>query len=193
MSSQHTLDRVCAFAASAHAAQKRKYSHEPYINHLVRVMETCRRYTGDIRVLAAAVLHDILEDTTVTEKQLAAFLQTVMETGAAGHTLSLVVQLTDVFIKKNYPSMNRRARRHREAERLAMVSPEAQTIKYADILDNLNDIADGDDDFAPVFLRECRTILQRMNQGDQQLYQRVVRAVDENLQAYYRNANIRAL
>lgn len=193
MSPQHTLDRICAFAASAHTAQKRKYSDEPYINHLVRVMDTCRQYTGDIRVLAAAVLHDILEDTTVTEEQLGEFLQSVMEPGVAEDTQSLVVQLTDVYIKKNFPSMNRRTRRHREAERLARVSPDAQTIKYADILDNINDLVGGDDDFAPVFLRECRAILQRMNQGNQLLYQRTVQAVDENLQAYYRNANIRAL
>jgi (p)ppGpp synthase/HD superfamily hydrolase len=57
------LQEIIQFADLAHGKQVRRYTSERYIVHPVRVMETCRQYTNDISVLAAAILHDVLEDT----------------------------------------------------------------------------------------------------------------------------------
>ena len=46
------------------------------------------------------------------------------------------VQSTDIYTKQNYPGWNRRKRKQKEAERLAVAHPDAQTVKYADIIDN---------------------------------------------------------
>jgi hypothetical protein len=187
------LDKIRSFADAAHGSQIRKYSKERYINHPVRVMETCREYTQDLPVLAAALLHDVLEDTKVTRQELNKFLISVMGTGLATITHHLVVELTDVYIKPDYPLLNRRTRRTKEAERLGGVSPEAQMIKYADIIDNVVDISRQDTDFALVYIRESKQLLQQIDKGDPALYQRAIQIVDETLQAFFTKANIKAL
>lgn len=187
------IQRVAAFANEAHAGQMRKYTGEKYIEHLLRVMRLCNEYVQDTAVLSAALLHDTIEDTAVDKKTLEEFLSGIMEKREAERTLKLVVELTDVYVKVDYPDMNRRVRRGREAERLSEASPEAQTIKYADIIDNVQDLGDVETDFAPVFMRECKEILKQMNRGNQELYQRAVRAVDDGLKKYFSRVNIKAL
>ena len=68
------LASVRSFADEAHGEQVRKYSDERYIQHPIRVMETVQDYIADVPVLAAALLHDVLEDTSVTKRELSQFL-----------------------------------------------------------------------------------------------------------------------
>jgi guanosine-3',5'-bis(diphosphate) 3'-pyrophosphohydrolase len=187
------LIKVTAFADEAHGDQMRRYSNERYIVHPVRVMEMVREYVHDVPTLAAALLHDVLEDTPVTTEELDSFLRAVMNEDQAARTLKLVEELTDVFIKDNYPSLNRRTRRTKEAERLSAVSAGAQTIKYADVIDNVVDIARQDTDFALVYMRENKQLLQQMGGGDGRLYARATQAVDDSLKIYWEKSNIRAL
>lgn len=58
--------RAIAFAARAHRCQLRKDNQTPYVSHVVRVAFIVRHVFGiaDERVIAAAVLHDTIEDTT---------------------------------------------------------------------------------------------------------------------------------
>src|SRR5690606_34381100 len=107
-----------------------------------------REYKPDLPIMSAALLHDVLEDTPTGTSELKEFLLSVMEAGKASDTLHLVEELTDIYIKANYPTLNRRTRRSMEAERMASVSPNAQTIKYADIIDNVTDIVRYNTDFA---------------------------------------------
>lgn len=177
-----TLEKIKDFAERAHGTQRRKYSDERYITHPIRVMETCKTYTDDDCVLAAALLHDVLEDTSVTEKAMGEFLRQVMSPSAAGRTLELVVELTDIYTKKNYPGLNRRARKAKEADRLSKVSGDAQTIKYADVIDNATNIFVHDPDFAVVFIQEGRSVLKRMLKGDAELYDRAMKVVEDCLE-----------
>jgi (p)ppGpp synthase/HD superfamily hydrolase len=175
---QDVIDKIKDFADQAHGEQKRKYTPERYIVHPVRVMEICREYTTDISVLAAALLHDVLEDTVTTRDEIKEFLSTVMDVEKAERTVQLVEELTDEFIKENYPQWNRRRRKQKEAERLSRVSAQAQTIKYADIIDNSVEIVYQDTDFAQVYLFEVRAILKTMSKGDKHLYQRAIETID---------------
>ncbi len=63
------LEKVKEFADNAHGDQMRKYTPDRYIVHPIRVMEICREYDSRLPVLAAALLHDVLEDTKVTEQR----------------------------------------------------------------------------------------------------------------------------
>ncbi len=175
------LEKVRAFADQAHGKQARWYTQERYIVHPVRVMEICREYTTDEAILADALLHDVLEDTPVNKEELTRFLLTVMETEEAIRTVDLVEELTDVYVKSNYPALNRQKRKTREAARLEKTSAAAQTVKYADILDNSVEITRHDPQFARLFLREGKDFLSRMTKGDQRLYQRAVLTVDHCL------------
>src|SRR5690606_11185810 len=98
---------VTRFAEMAHRGQTRKYTVEPYIVHPVRVMEICRQVTCDTKVLYAALLHDVLEDTAVTAYEIHSYLYALLGTPGAKQTLDLVVELTDVYTKSAYPVWNR--------------------------------------------------------------------------------------
>lgn len=175
------LEQVRSFAAKAHEGQERKYADEPYINHPVRVMEICRKYTDDVTVLAAALLHDVLEDTEVDREEMLSFLEKIMGPDKARQTVQLVTELTDVYIKADYPQWNRRKRKAKEAERHATTSEKSQTVKYADIIDNTEGIVRADSDFAHVFLYECRDLLKRIDKGNRELYQKAVDLVNEQI------------
>lgn len=175
------IKQVTEFTDKAHGEQTRKYTPDRYIVHPVRVMEICRKITDDIAVLSAALMHDVLEDTPVRKSEIKDFLLTLMDTNTAEKTVRLVVELTDVYVKADYPKMNRRTRKSKEAARMEQTSAEAQTIKYADIIDNCREIVNHDRDFAKVFLNECRALLRRMNKGDKNLYKEAVDMVDMNL------------
>jgi (p)ppGpp synthase/HD superfamily hydrolase len=175
------LEQVKQFAAKAHGSQRRKFIDEPYIAHPIRVMELCKEYTTDTTVLAAALLHDVLEDTPVSKEEIQHFLSTLMDASTTERTVRLVDELTDRFIKANYPQWNRRVRKSKEAERLAATSADAQTIKYADIIDNSAEFASQENDFAEVFLRECKALLKKMDKGNAELRQRALKVVEEEL------------
>jgi (p)ppGpp synthase/HD superfamily hydrolase len=159
------LHQVEELAKHAHGNQQRKFEPGPYIIHLKRVKDICAAYTDDQAILAAALLHDVLEDTAVTSIALLEELNKIASPELAKRVQDLVVDLTDIYIKDNYPKWNRKKRKQKEAERLSQVSPDAQTIKYADIIDNSQTIADAEGDFARVYLREGRILLDVMQKG----------------------------
>jgi (p)ppGpp synthase/HD superfamily hydrolase len=175
------IEKVRSFADSAHDGQLRKYTPERYIVHPVRVMEMCKLYSNNLPVLAAALLHDVLEDTPVSQEELQSFLITVMPENEAIQTVKLVVELTDVYIKKDYPQFNRKKRKAKELQRIAQTSATSQTIKYADVIDNCSEIVEHDPKFARRFLMECRNLLKVADKGNTQLYEQAVKTVDAGL------------
>lgn len=179
---KETLAAIRKFADEAHGEQKRKYTPERYIVHPVRVMELCAKYTQALPVLAAALLHDVLEDTKVGKKEMQQFLESILSKEEAAQTTALVVELTDVYTKTAYPRWNRKKRKRKEAERIQKASAESQTVKYADIIDNCKEIVEHDPDFAGVFLMECRSLLTVIPNGNEELRKEAVRTVDECLQ-----------
>jgi guanosine-3',5'-bis(diphosphate) 3'-pyrophosphohydrolase len=176
---QSILERVAEFADHAHGEQRRKYSGERYIVHPIRVMKICQSFHDQLAIHAAALLHDVLEDTPVTQREMLTFLNSVMSADLAASTLRLVVELTDVYTKRAFPALKRLARKELEFKRLSLVSSEAQTIKYADVLDNTKDIIVSDPDFATIYLCESGQLLKQMNRGNQVLYRQVVSLVEE--------------
>lgn len=64
------LDRAIIFATEAHAGVNRKGKERPYIIHPLDVMTIAATITDDQNVLAAAVLHDTMEDAGVTKAEI---------------------------------------------------------------------------------------------------------------------------
>jgi len=177
-SKQEILQFIKTFADKAHGDQVRKYTGERYISHPVRVMEMVRKYNDEVSVLAAALLHDVLEDTRVTRAGMEKMLLEVLDAPQSKKAVQLVVELTDIFINKDYPTLSRRSRKEKEAQRLGAVSPEAQSIKYADIIDNITDIVSQDTDFARIFVREAKRMLAVMDAGHPQLREHAIALSD---------------
>lgn len=145
------VKRASEFAQKAHVDQKRKYTNEPYFNHLKAVAEAVADATNDPEVIAAAYLHDTLEDTDTS------FTTLVAEFGP--RVANLVLELTDVFTPKAFPNLNRKARKAKETERLAKISKEAKLIKTFDLMDNTASIMTNDPKFAKVYLAEKAALM----------------------------------
>jgi hypothetical protein len=119
----------------------------------------------------------------VTKEELQQFLNGLMSEQEANKVVRLVVELTDVYTKTNYPQWNRDTRKAKEATRLEKTSGASQTIKYADIIDNCLEMSThNEDEFAPKFLKECRSVLKHIPNGNKELYKRAVITVDSCLQ-----------
>jgi len=164
MHQDEALKRIEGFATWAHEGQLRKYTDDPYIIHPVTVSWMVKRIGGSFETIAAALLHDVLEDTAVTELELFGFL--VSKAGVGGdsayHIFDIVRELTEEYTKDKYPYLNRQQRKDLEADRLGKSSPEAQTIKRCDLEDNAISITKYDPNFAKVFLMEQELILSKM-------------------------------
>ena len=166
------LEQIKELATRLHGDQKRKYSGDPYVSHTFRVSDTVKENGGDESMIYAAILHDVLEDTPTTESELLNEMMAIVEPGVAMDVIRLVNELTDVFTHESYPDINRAGRKEMEAIRMGRISPRAQTIKYADLLDNGKDILVNDPKFAKVYLKEKETILKYMNRGNKTLYRK---------------------
>ncbi|MBR1869579.1 MAG: bifunctional (p)ppGpp synthetase/guanosine-3',5'-bis(diphosphate) 3'-pyrophosphohydrolase, partial [Bacteroidales bacterium] len=66
------LDRAIIFAVKAHAGTERRGKGFPYIVHPMEAVEIVSTITPDQELLAAAALHDTVEDTDVTVEELRA-------------------------------------------------------------------------------------------------------------------------
>lgn len=148
------IEKADLFASVAHASigQKRKYSGVDYIVHPRRVSAIVADNGGTEDMIAAALLHDVLEDTQVTSDLVAEVF------GRKIH--KLVVELTD---SSKPEDGNRAKRKGIDADRLGTVSQDAQIIKLADLIDNSDDIEANDPSFAKVFLKEKAHLLKVMD------------------------------
>lgn len=151
------LGRIIQIAREAHEGQTRKYTGEPYINHPIRVAQMVRKRMGTDAQIAAAILHDTLEDTDLSPGSIRQW--------GGDEVLDLVVELTDVFTAESHPYLNRPDRKALECRRLATISPNAKMIKLCDLIDNTNDIVTNDPKFAIVYLREKADALEAMGFG----------------------------
>ena len=68
--SEHVLNEAIAFAVRAHDGMTRKASGQPYILHPMETAVIVGTMTNDPELLAAAMLHDVVEDTGVTPKEI---------------------------------------------------------------------------------------------------------------------------
>jgi (p)ppGpp synthase/HD superfamily hydrolase len=154
-------ERARKFAEAAHAGidQRRKYSGEPYIVHPAAVAELVRSVPHTPEMLAAAWLHDTVEDTPVTLAEIK------REFGA--EVAALVEQLTDVSRPEDG---NRKKRKAIDHEHTAKASAQAKTVKLADLIDNTRSIVEHDPDFAKVYLAEKVQLLDVMREGDATLW-----------------------
>ena len=116
------------FSADKHRDQRRKGSRNtPYINHPLEVAERLNRVGGieDATILAAAILHDTIEDTETTPEELSASFSPAIA--------AIVEDLTDD------KDLHWTDRKRREIEHAARVSPAAKLIKLSDKTSNVAD------------------------------------------------------
>jgi guanosine-3',5'-bis(diphosphate) 3'-pyrophosphohydrolase len=122
--------RALGFAAEAHRTQFRKDRETPAINHPIRLLQLLVDAGGvtDPTVLAAAALHDVLEDCEVDFPELEARFGT--------EVAGVVFEMSDP------PHLDKAAMRAWQVETAPRLSPAARLVKLADKTVNLNDLMD---------------------------------------------------
>ena len=116
---------LTAWVKEQHAGQMIRKTEEPYFDHLLFVAEKA----GAIIPLGYEIglCHDLLEKTSVTALKLHDALTGLKYSPIyAGHITKCVFELTDVFIKANFPELKKKKRKRLEAKRLATIRPDAK-------------------------------------------------------------------
>ena len=149
------VKKALEFATEAHRGQVRKYTGEPYIVHPIEVMELVKQVIDDPEMQAAALLHDVVEDTPVSINEI--------KDEFGPRVAALVSDLTDVSKPEDG---NRALRKELDRQHTAKASPDAKTVKLADLISNGKSIIKDDPHFAKVFMKEKAALLDVMTEGN---------------------------
>ncbi len=164
------IERARVFATAAHAAvgQLRKYTFEPYIVHPAEVAAIVSTRPHDPEMIAAAWLHDVVEDTGVN-------LETIHQ--EFGETVATYVDwLTNPSKKEDG---NRAKRKQIDREFISRAPSEVKTVKLADLISNSISIVKHDPEFARTYLEEKRLMLEVLREGDHVLWNRAARILGD--------------
>lgn len=127
------LDRAIVFALRAHAGTERRGKGFPYIVHPLEAVTIVATMTSDQELLAAAVLHDTVEDTDVTIDQIRA------EFG--DRIASLVAADSDIPVQDMNAEDSWYVRKQAAIDRIAASSHDAKIVAMGDKLSNMRAIA----------------------------------------------------
>ena len=153
------INKAKMLAGKAHEGQFRKYSGMPYIVHPIEVATIVQSVDHTDEMIAAALLHDVVEDTEYTVADISKEV--------SPKVAELVEGLTDVSKPEDG---NRKTRKAMDKDHLAKQSAEVQTIKLADVISNSQDIKANDPSFAKVYIEEMKALLEVLDKGDKTLY-----------------------
>lgn len=127
------LDRAIVFAVKAHAGTERRGKGFPYIVHPMEAMEIVATITPDQELLAAAALHDVVEDTDITADDI--------RRAFGDRIANLVVAESDVFVDGVSEEDSWHARKQAAIDRLARAPHDAKIVAMGDKLSNMRAIA----------------------------------------------------
>ena len=127
------LDRAIIFAVKAHAGTERRGKGYPYIVHPLEAVEIVATMTKDQELLAAAALHDTVEDTDVTVEQI--------RTEFGERVADLVATESDEMPAGISEEDSWHSRKQAAIDRLAKASREAKMVALGDKLSNMRAIA----------------------------------------------------
>lgn len=126
------LDRAIEFAVKAHANTERRGKGFPYIVHPLEAMEIVASMTPDQELLAAAALHDTIEDTSVTLDDLRREF---------GDRVAAIVEAeSDKFIENVPDEASWHQRKQAAIDRIAAAPFESKIVAMGDKLSNMRAI-----------------------------------------------------
>jgi hypothetical protein len=160
--------------------QKRKYTGENYTVHPDAVeLKYQTLFPQDIVGRGMCQGHDLFEDTPLTPKQLLKELEergVDIEDFRVYEMIGSIIELTDVFTKERFPTLNRAERKKLERERVGKISIRGKNGKLCDFLDNTESIVAHDKDFAKTYLNEKWEALPYLRDADQRLWEAAYQA-----------------
>lgn len=127
------LDKAIIFAVKAHSGTERRGKGFPYIVHPMEAMEIVSTITNDQELLAAAALHDTVEDTHVTIG--------IIREEFGDRIADLVEAESDVFVEGVSEEDSWHERKKAALERLAKATRDVKIVAMGDKLSNMRAIA----------------------------------------------------
>ena len=124
----HFLDEAIIFATRAHAGTERRGKGFPYIVHPMEAVAICATITSDQELLAAAALHDVVEDTEIGIDEIRRVF--------GDRVASLVHSETDTLPE----SASWHERKKAAIDKLAAASRDAKIVAIGDKLSNMRAI-----------------------------------------------------
>jgi len=127
------LDKAIIFATKAHANTERRGKGFPYIVHPLEAVSIVATITGDQKLLAAAALHDTVEDTDVTIEDL--------RSQFGDDIAAIVMSESDVFAEGVNEEDSWHSRKRAAIDRLAAAPLPSKIVAMGDKLSNMRAIA----------------------------------------------------
>lgn len=127
------FDRAAKFAVDAHANTQRRGKGFPYVIHVMEAAEIVASITNDQELLAAAILHDVVEDTDATVEDVR------REFG--DRVASLVAADSDPVYDNLSETESWKMRKQHIIDRLAQSNRDAKIVAMGDKLSNMRAIA----------------------------------------------------
>jgi guanosine-3',5'-bis(diphosphate) 3'-pyrophosphohydrolase len=161
--------------------QRRKTSGELYEVHPLDVVRRLKEAGEDEATQAGGAVHDIFEDVTEHNPEFS------VENGRlilGDEAIELALEVTDVYIKKNYPNLNRKERHKLENERISKISTRGKSIKLADIASNCTGIAESGWDFGLTYVREKLSMIHILKDGNPILFKEAIRVLNDASEKY---------
>ena len=123
------FDKAVKFATDAHSGTERRCKGYPYIIHPMEAVAIVATMTNDQEMLAAAILHDTVEDTDVTIEQIRELF---------GDRVAMLVQHETAPLEEN---LTWRERKAIQVEQLASAPHDSKIVALGDKLSNMSGIA----------------------------------------------------
>lgn len=170
---ENTLRRAYAFAAMAHGSQERKFTGAPYTTHLEETAQLVWEATdgqANLDVYIAAILHDVVEDTDITPKEVG------REFG--GCVMSLVNELTI-----NMEEKEREGKKVYLSRYINKMSEPAFLVKLCDRLSNVMGLIDEEIPikFVIWYVKETQYILEHLNRKLSTVQESLVGRIEKTL------------
>lgn len=122
------LDKAIKFAVDAHAGVERRGKGFPYIVHPLEAVSIVATITKDQELLAAAALHDVIEDTKITVEEIK------KEFGE--RVASLVASESDLVVEGKSEEESWKERKQFAIDRLKKLSRDGKIVALGDKLSN---------------------------------------------------------
>lgn len=151
-------------ARRAHEGQVRKYNGTPYVRHPARVASRVALYPGSTEeMVAAAFLHDVLEDTQVRPSEI---------------TQATNEKVTELVVWMTNPSkgskLSRAERKAMDREHLQKAPRQVKVIKMLDRIDNLSEMRGAEGSFVGLYVNESLMLAEVVGDADESLKKELI-------------------
>ena len=165
------ISRVYEFAKRAHKGVTRKLEGKPYIVHPDRVAQNVLKYTKDRDIIAAALLHDVVEDTSISIK--------VIELTFNKRVAGFVNELTSDPL-----GLKKLGKTNYLINKLNSISDEALLVKLLDRKDNLSDLSSAGKEFQQKYSKSTDQILNSLERKLSPSHKQVISDIKEIIRPY---------